>query len=121
MEITPHEAVRVLRQRIARTLPEEERRAAIMRARLPGVVEVLVRDFGIRRIVLFGSLARGVARAGSDIDLAVEGLASGSYFAALVRAEQAAETGVDLVPLEEATESLRRLVETHGEVLHDDG
>jgi len=39
---------------------------------VPLVADVLVREFGVRRVVLFGSVARGEARADSDIDVLVE-------------------------------------------------
>jgi hypothetical protein len=37
-----------------------------------GSVEVQVRQLGVRRLALFGSFARGEARADSDVDVLVE-------------------------------------------------
>lgn len=34
----------------------------------------VLREYGARRVFLFGSMARGDARPGSDVDLACEGL-----------------------------------------------
>ena len=41
-------------------------------AALSKLLPTLRRDFGVRRIALFGSTARGLARAESDLDLLVE-------------------------------------------------
>lgn len=121
MGVTPEQAVAELRRRLARQLPERRRCADRLRSRLPAVVDVLVREFGVRRVILFGSLASGFVREDSDIDLAVEGLPGRSYFTALLRAEEVAGCRVDLVPLEEVSPSLRRLIDDRGEVLHGAG
>jgi len=41
-------------------------------AKLRGYLPTLQHDFGVRRIALFGSTARGKAREDSDLDLLVE-------------------------------------------------
>ncbi len=56
---------------------------------------------GVRRIILFGSLARRRFAPGSDIDLTVEGLAKADLFAALARVNELSQFWVDLKPLEE--------------------
>jgi len=38
------------------------------------IIDVLKGNAGIRRAILYGSRAKGVAKANSDIDLAIEGL-----------------------------------------------
>lgn len=93
-------------------------RAEAARARLPEVVRILVDEFGVQRVVLFGSLRRGTLHERSDIDLAVKGLAADAYWRALDRATRAAERPVDLIPLEEASPSLRARIDADGEVLH---
>ncbi len=118
MAVSPREALAFLRRRMAESLGADERAAAELRRLLPGVVNVLVREFGATRVVLFGSLAEGLARADSDIDLAVAGLAPADYFRALGRVETAAGRRVDLVPLEEASPELLRRIHETGEVLH---
>ena len=77
----------MLRQRFAERLPEEERLAREIRAVVPGVAEILAREFGVRRVVLFGSIARGVAHPGSDIDLAVVGLGPALTLRAMTRCD----------------------------------
>lgn len=65
-------------------------------------IAALLRErFGARRVILFGSLARQGFGPGSDIDLAVEGLPRGEFFAAWALAEAASQFTVDLKPLEE--------------------
>ena len=66
---------------------EAERRAAEERAATANVVarrcaEHLRGRFGVTRVILFGSLARGEFHSTSDIDLAVEGLPPDQLFRA---------------------------------------
>jgi len=86
------------------------------RRHLPAAVARL-RDAGASRVILFGSLSRGGLEAGSDIDLAVDGLS----LSACDRAEEELRPlfgrPVQVVRISEAPAALRRLVETHGEVL----
>jgi predicted nucleotidyltransferase len=72
--MSPREAVAILGRRFAEQASEEARCARDIRATVPLVADVLVREFGVRRVVLFGSVARGAARPDSDIDIALEGL-----------------------------------------------
>ena len=121
MAVTPEQAVSALRRRLAEQLPERRLHTTRLRNLLPAVVEVLAREFGVRRVILFGSLVSGFVDRDSDIDLAVEGLPGRSYFAALLRVEAVAGVHVDLIPLEEVSPSLRRLIDDRGEVLHGTG
>jgi uncharacterized protein len=52
-------------------------------AEAEGVARALVERLGARRVVLFGSLARGSAGPESDVDLWVEGLPEGAYLEAV--------------------------------------
>ncbi len=64
---------------------------------------MLRRDFGVTRVVLFGSVVTGGFHERSDIDLAVEGLDAERFFAACAAAEKAAEGfPIDLVSMETA-------------------
>jgi predicted nucleotidyltransferase len=78
----------------------------------------LVREFGATRVVLFGSVARGEARPGSDIDLAVAGIAPARFFdaAAAAFADVRCAT-VDLAPLDALHPHIRARVDTEGVVL----
>ncbi|MCC6624197.1 MAG: nucleotidyltransferase domain-containing protein [Deltaproteobacteria bacterium] len=116
MDVTPYLAN--LRRMQAEADAADEARAAVARAALPALVKLLVDRLGVTRVVLFGSLLEGRLHERSDIDLAVAGLAPERYWEALWRAAEIAGRDVDLVPLEEASESLRERIETSGEVLH---
>jgi predicted nucleotidyltransferase len=72
--------------------------------------------FGVRRVVLFGSLAHsGWFAADSDVDVAVEGLRPTDYWDAWRLLEDTIrEREVDLIEIELASESLRRSIERHG-------
>jgi predicted nucleotidyltransferase len=76
---------------------------------------VLKEQYGVRRVLLVGSLARGDFRLGSDIDLAVEGLADADLFSAGAELERRAQgLEVDLVPLEDASPAFRLAAEREG-------
>jgi predicted nucleotidyltransferase len=88
------------------------------RADLQPIVDVLVRQFGAIRIILFGSLARGRFAPDSDIDLAVEGIAPEHYFAALAAINRLTRRWVDLKPLEDLDPHFRQRVLTTGECIY---
>ena len=72
--------------------------------------------FAVRRVVVFGSLAHAAWFVpGSDVDLAVEGLAPKDYWQAWRIVEEIiSDWPVDLVEIEAAGESLRRAIERYG-------
>lgn len=104
----------------------EQRRAdaeaAVRARRIAERLAVRLRDdFGARRVVLVGSLARGEFAVGSDIDLAAEGLADDRFFRAGADLEAAAEgLHVDLVPIESANPAFLADLAEEGIVLHDE-
>ena len=78
MPLTPAEFRANLARRLAETAAEDECAADEARAKLPEAVRQIVAALGPRRIVLFGSLTKGLFRAAhSDVDLAVEGVGMG--------------------------------------------
>jgi predicted nucleotidyltransferase len=92
---------------------------ARVRKRLDIVVEVLARNFGVSRIVLFGSLARAEAAPGSDVDLLVSGIGAERIIEATVAAERIlGEARVDLVPVELARLAVRDRAESEGTILY---
>jgi predicted nucleotidyltransferase len=92
-------------EQIARA--HEERRAAgapfvaALRSALPEAVETLRREFGVVRVWLFGSFARGTPTSSSDVDIAVEGLPGRDHLRAMAYLTDALGRTVDLVRLEE--------------------
>jgi uncharacterized protein len=102
---------RVLAQR------EHERRQRLQAA-LPAVVQRLVSEFGVTKVVLFGSLARGEAGLESDVDLLAEGLPAARLFEAMAMLSRELDADVDLVPSEAARPSVLERAISEGQVLH---
>jgi len=81
-----------------------------MRKQLERAVAALKAE-GAREVYVFGSAAAGKLREGSDVDLAVSGLAPERFFEAMAEAEDALGRTLDLVDLDEATPFTRYLKE----------
>lgn len=82
--------------------------------------DILVTEFKVKRVVLFGSVIEiDGFNSQSDIDLAVEGLAKRFYFQALGRLMRQSQFAVDLKPIEEVRELLRKKIEK-GIVLYEE-
>ena len=73
------------------------------------LVRILTEKYGVKKIVLIGScLDEKHFHLRSDIDLCVEGFADSDYFHALGDLiAESEEFGVDLIPMEGATERMR--------------
>jgi predicted nucleotidyltransferase len=111
--------VEAWRARDRREAAEAAAWRARIRARLPAVVRMLVDDYGVTRVVLFGSLVRDEGRAGSDVDLLVGGLRIEQLLDAAVEAEGLLEEAVaDIVRTERARPEICDLAERDGEVLY---
>jgi predicted nucleotidyltransferase len=95
----------------------EERALALV----PVLAEHLATRFRVRRVILWGSLARGDFGISSDIDLVVVGLPSGrALFRALAELQDiAADIDVDLVPWEDMQEDSRCVARDQGRVILD--
>ena len=82
------------------------------------IVELLIGQYDVRRIILFGSPTRDRFVAESDIDMAVEGLVPADYFEILARVSQPATRWVDLKLWEDLEPHFQsRILET-GEILY---
>ena len=82
---------------------------------------ILVEKYGASKVYLIGSLAREMGvHEDSDIDLVVEGLRPEIYFSTLSYLDNEVLRGVklDLIPLEDAFESVVRRVEREGKLLY---
>jgi predicted nucleotidyltransferase len=93
---------------------------------MPEAVRQLVARLGaepcVRRVILFGSRARGDAQPRSDVDLAIE--APGASVHEWLRLADMAEDvdtllRIDLVRLEEAPPELRERIRTEGRALYE--
>ena len=102
------------RRREAERAERATRRAQAFFAALPDARCLLSERYGATCVILFGSLADGTYRDTSDVDLAVEGLPSSSYFAALTDLMTLFGGGVDLVRLEDASPSLKDRILAEG-------
>jgi uncharacterized protein len=117
---------RAWRRRLAAEETAHRRAAESARAAARRCAEILLDRFAAHRVYLFGSLTgQAAAPFGphSDIDLAVEGLAAESYWAALgaLDPELPPGTHLDLVRLEDASPSLVTRIHQSGEVLGERG
>jgi len=100
----------------------DRRRAREVRARAQAerLAEVLAQEFNVRRVFLFGSLAReGDFHSRSDLDLAVEGLPRHQYLTAVERLEEEAGVHVDLIDLAEANDRVVRAIDKEGRLLYE--
>lgn len=83
-----------------------------VRSRLSGAAQALRERFGARRVLLFGSYARGTPSVRSDVDVAVEGVAAKDHFPAMAFLSERLRCSVDLVLLEDLRpEDRQRLLE----------
>jgi len=85
---------------------------------LQGVIDILKKR-GAKKIVLFGSTAKGTRSAHSDIDLACEGIPSAQFFRVLGELLFATGESIDLVDMREAKAPLRRRIESEGVLLYE--
>lgn len=106
MVVTIDETVAFLRRRQQEKYARAAARAADIRSRLPAAKTLLEQRYGARRVVLFGSFARDEVTERSDVDLAVEGLATAGYFTAIADLTGLLGAPVDLVEIEHASESM---------------
>ena len=109
-----------LRRRTHQDMREQDKRRAQARSTACKVAQWLRSTYGVRRVVLFGSLAEEKVPLGprSDIDLAVWGIAPELYFEAVARTQdEAAPFSVDLVQAERCAASLRAVIARDGIVL----
>ena len=103
-----------LTERITDEIHTAEARAAAVRSRL-GAAAVLLRNRGARRIWLFGSMTPdGHPHNNSDVDLVVEGLPAAGLIRTTLDLEQVLAAHVDLIRLEESSDSLRSRIHCEG-------
>jgi len=103
-------------------LREDGRRAASEKRRslawpiARAAADLLKRQFGARRVILYGSVAHGHwFGPRSDIDLAEDGISPADFWRAWSALDSIAQGfEINLIALESATESLRRVIAQEG-------
>lgn len=90
-----------------------------IREQVLGEIKALAEKYGIERVILFGSRARGDYRRTSDIDLAVSG-GNVTRFALDVEEDTATLLKYDIVDLDsEMQEELRESIRKEGRLLYE--
>jgi len=99
-----------------RLTPVERHAREQLLGRIREAAAMLKRRFGVRRVILFGSLAHAAwFKPDSDVDLAVEGLSGDAYWQAWRLLEETIpERPVELIEIETAKESLRHAIQRYG-------
>lgn len=87
-------------------------------AQVEKAVAIIAAQPGTRRIWFFGSAANQRAKAGSDLDFAVEGLDSGVHFSVLGELMLELPSPVDLVRWEDANSPLRAEIIRQGTLVY---
>lgn len=78
----------------------------------------LGKRFGAKKVILFGSLARGDWGTVFDIDLAAQGIPAGRFFRAVAFATGVSpDWKVDLVDIKDCSKGLRKVIEGEGILL----
>ena len=116
-EVSPYAAAHARRLRESRARDQQwctgARQEAVAAAR------VLLDRFGAHSVLLFGSVARGDGRPGSDIDLLVAGVPPARWFDACAAAADVVRCGaVDLVPADLAHQDVLERARAEGIALH---
>jgi predicted nucleotidyltransferase len=96
-----------------------QRLTQVARCDLERITQALKDNYGVQRIILFGSLAKGQFTAESDIDLAVAGLAPSDFFNAYAEINRLSRFTVDLKPLEDLHPHFHRRVLAQVEILYE--
>jgi predicted nucleotidyltransferase len=78
-----------------------------------------LQHFGAKRVILYGSIARGDARATSDLDFCVEGLPDENFFRALGECLLHSEHSISVIDLQSSYGLLRNRILQEGLVLFE--
>jgi predicted nucleotidyltransferase len=81
------------------------------------LAQVLVEEFEVEIVYLFGPLTYGEFKAGVNIDLAVEGISSETFASALGHLKQLSEFGVELTDIQQTDGWTKRSILQKGKVL----
>src|SRR5689334_2082100 len=97
----------------------EQRRRAHALGEAERAARLLAEHYGVRKVVLFGSLAWGRFRVTSDVDLAAHGLAPERFIHAAAELDREIFVPIDLKLISDCPPVLRRRIDEKGMVLYD--
>lgn len=95
------------RQHLANQAEQQQQAVDLAWQEVRQMAQCLRQEFGVQRILAFGSLVRGRFTPESDIDVAVDHIPPSRYFEAVARANDFSDRWVDLKPLEDLTPRFR--------------
>ncbi len=107
------------KQQQARRRRQNQELTRVARRDLERIAQTLRDNYGVQRIILFGSLVKGRFTAESDIDLAVAGLVPTDFFTAYAEVNRLSRFNVDLKPLESLHPHFFRRVLAQGEIIYE--
>jgi hypothetical protein len=81
------------------------------------LAQVLVEEFGVEAVYLFGPLTYGEFKKGMNIDLGAEGISPGTFASALGHLKQMTEFGVELTDTHQADSWTKRSLWKKGKLL----
>ena len=79
----------------------------------------ILKTYGAKKIILFGSASKGNLRKESDLDFACEGIKPEEFFKVHGKLLASSHRRIDLIDLKDAKKTLRKKVEQEGIVLYD--
>ncbi len=101
-------------------LPTLDHMPVAVKQDLQHILEILKRH-GAKRVILYGSYARGTATPASDLDLCEEGIPPTRYFRAWAECLMIANTPVSILDLASVKGYLRERILSEGKVLYAAG
>lgn len=99
-------------------MPSYTQEREILR-KLQGFSQDLAERFGVKRVYLFGSLAKGLFFKGSDIDLAIEGMDFEDYLKAIAEYRFIKGIHIDLLNLDFCRANFKDEILKDGKVLYE--
>ncbi len=83
------------------------------------IVLNILKSYKVRKVILYGSVARGDFRTDSDLDICVEGLKDEVFFIALAECLISTEHAISLVDLKSIHGYFRERVLKEGKILYE--
>lgn len=81
--------------------------------------KTILAELGARKIILYGSLARGDYKSYSDIDICVEGMPKESYFRAIAKCLMEIDRSISVLDFEKLQGYFRDRVLSEGKILYE--